>query len=41
MAFGFDGKVRNLVTQLVSSSSLAVIINGVPTAFFKPSRGLR
>lgn len=40
-AFGFDLKVCKLVSQLVSTSSLAVLVNGGPCDFFKPSRGLR
>lgn len=40
-AFGFSKKVCDLVSQLVSSPTLTILINGSPTAFFKPSRGLR
>ncbi len=39
--FGFDSKVCKIISQLVSTSSLAVLVNGVPSNFFKPSRGLR
>ena len=41
LAFGFDSKVCKIISQLVSTSCLAVLVNGVPSNFFKPSRGLR
>ena len=40
-AFGFDSKVRKIISQLFSTSSLAILVNGAPSDFFKPSRGLR
>lgn len=40
-AFGFDHKVCKIISQLVSTPSLAVLINGAPLDFFKPTRGLR
>ena len=39
-AFGFDEKSCKLISQLVSASSLVVLVNGAPSNFFKPSRGL-
>ena len=39
-AFGFDVNSRKLISQLVTTSSLVVLVNGAPN-FFKPSRGLR
>ena len=38
-AFGFDLKVCKIISQLISTSSLAVLVNGAPSNFFKPSRG--
>ena len=40
-AFGFDVKSCKLISQLVSTPSLAVLVNGSPSDFFKPTRGLR
>ena len=40
-AFGFDQKVCKIISQLVATSSLSILVNGVPIDFFKPSRGLR
>ena len=40
-AFGFDQKVCKIISQLVSTSSLAILVNVAPSDFFKPSRGLR
>ena len=40
-SFGFDQKVCKIISQLVTTSSLAILVNGAPTDFFKPSRGLR
>lgn len=40
-AFGFDQKVCKIISQLVSTSSLAILVNGSPLYFFKPTRGLR
>ena len=40
-AFGFDAKVYKLINSLISTLSLVVLINGSPSEFFKPSRGLR
>lgn len=40
-AFGFNSKVCTLISQHISTSSLAILINGSPSAFFKPSRGFR
>ena len=40
-AFGMDSKLRKIISQLVSTSSLAILVNGAPSDFFKPSRGLR
>lgn len=39
--FGFDQKVCKLISQLISTSSLAILVNGDPSNFFKPLRGLR
>ena len=39
-AFGFNAKVRKLFSQLVFTPTFAVLVNGNPTKFFKPSRGL-
>ena len=40
-AFGFDHEVRKLISQLISTSTLAILVNGAPSNFFKPLRGLR
>ena len=40
-AFGFDHKVVGLINQLISTSSIAVLVNGSSSPFFYPSRGLR
>ena len=40
-AFGFDTQVCKLISQLVSSPSLSILVNGSPSLFFSPSRGLR
>ena len=40
-ACGFDFKVVGLIHQLISTSSLAVLVNGSSSHFFNPSRGLR
>ena len=40
-AFGFDKKVCKLISQLISTSSLTILVNGAPSDFFKPTRGLR
>ena len=40
-AFGFDQKVCKIISQLVTTSSLEILVNGAPTEFFKPSRGLQ
>ena len=40
-AFGLDAQVCKLISQLVSSPSLFVLVNGNPSPFFSPSRGLR
>ena len=40
-AFGFDVQVCNLILQLVSTRSLSILVNGFPSNFFSPSRGLR
>ena len=37
-AFGFDQKVCKIISQLVTTSSLAILVNGAPADFFKPSR---
>ena len=39
--FGFDVKSCKLISQLVSTPSLVVLVNGSPSNFFKPTRGLR
>ena len=39
-AFGFDIKSCKLISQLVTTSSLVVLVNGSPSDFFKPSCGL-
>ena len=41
LAFGFDAQVCKIILQLVSTPSLFVIVNGAPSNFFFPSRGLR
>ena len=40
-AFGFDLKVVGLIHQLISTSSIVVLVNGSSSPFFYPSRGLR
>lgn len=37
----FHSHFINLVYQCISSTNLAVIINGEPTAIFHPQRGVR
>lgn len=39
--FGFPTKWMNLINQCISSTSLAVLINGQPTEEFRPQRGIR
>ena len=39
-AFGFDVKSCKLISQLVTTPSIVVLVNGSPSNFFKPSRGL-
>ncbi len=39
-AFVFDVKSCKLISQLVTTPSLAVLVNGSPSDFFKPTRGL-
>ena len=39
-AFGFDLKFCKLISQLVSTSSLVVLVNGLLQKNSKPSRGL-
>lgn len=41
IAFGFDNKVVGLIHQLISTSSIVVLVNGSSSHFFNPSRGLR
>ena len=41
LAFGFDRKIVGLIHQLISTSSIVVLVNGSSSHFFKPSRGLR
>ena len=41
LAFGFDVQVCKPMLQLFSTPSLAIIVNGAPSNFFFPSRGLR
>ncbi|XP_026398930.1 uncharacterized protein LOC113294768 [Papaver somniferum] len=38
---GFSTQWCNLIMQCVSTTNLAIMLNGVPCEFFKPSRGLR
>lgn len=38
---GFSKKWCNLIHECISTTTLAVLINGSPTGFFKPTRGLR
>ncbi|XP_026428333.1 uncharacterized protein LOC113324228 [Papaver somniferum] len=38
---GFSPQWCNLIHQCISTTSMAVIVNGSPRKFFKPSRGLR
>lgn len=40
-AFGFDHNWVRWVMALVTSSSLAILVNGSPSEIFTPSRGLR
>ena len=40
-AFGFDPKNCKLISHLISTSSLAILVNGAPSNFFKPLRSLR
>ena len=40
-AFGFDDQVCKIILYLVSTPSLPVMVNGAPSNFFFPSRGLR
>ena len=40
-AFGFDHKVVGAIYQLISTSSIGVLVNGSYSQFFNPSRGLR
>ena len=40
-AFGFDQDVHKLISQLISTSLLAIMVNGSPSNFFKPLRDLR
>ena len=40
-AFGFDVNSCKLISQLFTTPSLAILVNGSPYDFFKPSRGLR
>ena len=40
-AFGLDAQVCKLISLLVASPSLSVLVNGHPSPFFSPSRGLR
>ena len=40
-AFGFDDQVCKIIFQLVSTPSLTILVNGAPSNFFFPSRGLR
>ncbi|XP_026417281.1 uncharacterized protein LOC113312760 [Papaver somniferum] len=38
---GFSSQWFNLIHQCISTTSMAVLVNGSPGKFFKPSRGLR
>ena len=38
-AFGFNAKVRKIISQLVSTPSFMIMVNGTPSNFFKSSRG--
>lgn len=40
-AFGFDHKVVGDIYQLISTSSIAVLVNGSSSHFFNPTQGLR
>lgn len=40
-AFFFNARVRNIISQLVSTPSFVVMVNGTPFDFFKSSRGLQ
>ena len=40
-AFGFDHKIVGAIYQLISTSSIFVLVNGSSSHFFNPSRGLR
>ena len=33
--FGFDQKICKLISQLISTSSLAILVNGAPLDFFQ------
>lgn len=41
MQFGFSQDCCDLIFQCVSTTSIAVLLNGKPCQFFKPIRGLR
>lgn len=41
LKLGFNALWVNMVMSLVSSTSFSFIMNGVPTGFVKPSKGLR
>ena len=41
LAFGFSSNIVRMVLQLISTSSIAILVNGCSSAFFNPSRGLR
>lgn len=39
--FNFPDKAINLIMSCISTSSVAVLVNGTKTGYFEPSRGLR
>lgn len=39
--FGFGERVIQLISQLISTPSIQIIVNGSPTLFFRSSRGLK
>ena len=41
LAFGFNTNILRMVLQLISTSSIVVLVNGCSSTFFNPSRGLR
>jgi len=40
-SFGFDQQWVNWILNLTSSAFFSIVINGVPSQLFSPSRGIR